>query len=130
MNNRGVPSLLAFYFGVLAALGGGAVFAYSKFAVASERIEQSRSRERTLLDERIASMRSIKEALNRPMPKPEPLAPITAKVANPHHKVAVAEKAQHKAKALKQAREAFARFDPPSEASSVLGFDRHSMRGF
>ena len=39
--------------------------------------------ERTILDERIASAREIKAALNKPIATPEPLPPITAKRVNP-----------------------------------------------
>jgi len=37
------------------------------------------------------------------------------------------EKAQKKARALKQARDAFASFDVPTETSSALGYDRHGI---
>jgi len=131
MTERGIPTLLAIYFGVFALLTGGAFFAYTKFTQASEQMAQSRSRERTVLDERLASLRAIKEALRKPLPKPQPLPPITAKVANPHPKVEVAEKAERKSKKLSQeTRDAFASFDEPSVSNSALSYDRHSMRGF
>jgi hypothetical protein len=133
MTDRSIPALLAIYFGVFAALGGGAYFAYTTFTQASERMEQHRSRERTVLDERLATMRSIKEALRKPQPKPEPLPPITAKVANPHPKIEMADKAEKQKKTRKlskEARDAFASFEAPSGSSSALSFDRHSMRGF
>jgi len=40
-------------------------------------------REKTILDERIANAREIKAALSKPIARPEPLSPITAKRSNP-----------------------------------------------
>ena len=40
-------------------------------------------REKTILDERIANAREIKAALSKPIPRPEPLPPVTAKRSNP-----------------------------------------------
>ena len=82
-NNRSIPFLLTVYGCVLGTLALCAGYAYSSVTFgAQEGAAQSR-REKTVLDERIATAREIKEALRRPIPRPEPLGPITAKLANP-----------------------------------------------
>jgi hypothetical protein len=82
-NNRSIPFLLTVYVGVLGTLALAAGFAYSSVTFeTAEAAAQSRS-EKTVLDERIATAREIKDALRKPIPRPEPLGPITAKLANP-----------------------------------------------
>jgi len=82
-NNRSIPFLLTVYVGVLGTLALCVGYAYSSVTFETEGWETQSRREKTVLDERIATAREIKEALRRPLPRPEPLGPITAKLANP-----------------------------------------------
>jgi hypothetical protein len=82
-NNRSIPFLLMLYVGVLGTLALGARYAYSNVTFETEEGAAHSRREKTVLDERIATAREIKEVLRRPIPRPEPLGPITAKLANP-----------------------------------------------
>jgi hypothetical protein len=68
----------------------------------------------TLLANRIESARQIRQALARPIPPPEPLGPITAKLAHP--RIQSADEAETKVPKLSRgARDAMAREDrPPS----------------
>lgn len=61
----------------------GAGYAYSSITFETEQGAVQSPREKTVLDERIATAREIKNALRRPIPGPEPLSPITAKLAHP-----------------------------------------------
>ena len=87
----GVPALLVIYvgvFGVLALLAG---FIFTKATIASEEADGRAEREKTVLNGRIESAREIRRALARPVPPPDPLPPITAKLAHPE-KVAKPDK--------------------------------------
>src|SRR5215218_8060458 len=78
-----VPALLLIYaglFGILALIIG---YGFTKVTMASEEATRRAQQEKTLLNERIESAREIRRALARPVPPPDPLPPITAKLANP-----------------------------------------------
>lgn len=80
-SKRNIPALLLVYAGVCGTLALGTGYGFSYFTAASgENAKLSRT-EKTVLDQRIASAREIREALSRPLPPVEPLPPITAKVA-------------------------------------------------
>ena len=77
-----VPALLLIYaglFGILALIVG---YGLTKVTVASEEATRRAQQEKTLISERIESAREIRRALARPVPPPDPLPPITAKLAN------------------------------------------------
>jgi hypothetical protein len=82
-NRRSIPFLLTVYVGILGALALSVGYAYSSITFETEAGAAQSRREKTVLDERIATAREIKDALRRPLPGPEPLGPITAKLANP-----------------------------------------------
>ena len=82
-DNRTIPFLLTVYVGLVGTLALGAGYAYSSITFETEVGAARYRREKTVLDERIATAREIKETLRRPIPSPEPLGPITAKLANP-----------------------------------------------
>ena len=82
-SNPSIPFLLTVYVSVLGTLVLCAGYAYSSVAFETEVVAAQSRREKTFLDERIAAAREIKEALRRPIPRPEPLGPITARLANP-----------------------------------------------
>jgi hypothetical protein len=64
---------------VLAALGACGVIALK----ATPQLLPPQKRQQSALDIQIEGSRSIREALAKPLPSPTPLAPITAKRANP-----------------------------------------------
>jgi hypothetical protein len=80
---RGLLFAFLTYIAVLAVpvLAVGA--ALSNVSLESLESRAASERERTILDERIANAREIKAALSKPIPRPEPLPPITAKRSNP-----------------------------------------------
>jgi len=82
-NDRSIPFLLTVYAGVLGAIALGAGYAYSSITFETEQGAVQSPRGKTVLDERIASAREIKDALRRPIPGLEPLSPVTAKLAHP-----------------------------------------------
>jgi hypothetical protein len=82
-NNLSIPFLMTVYVGVLGTLALCAGYAYSSANFKIEDGTFQSPREKTILDARIATAREVKEALRRPIPRPEPLGPITARVANP-----------------------------------------------
>src|SRR5437762_9649318 len=92
MNDRGIPSLLAIYFGIIGTLVAGAGLGLTKIVDASTGMARHSEREKSLLDERLATARNIKQVLAKPVPRPEPLAPITAKPEYAASKVAAAPK--------------------------------------
>ena len=49
---------------------------------AASALSQHTQRERTLLDFRMESSREIRQALAKPLPQPEPLPPITARLSS------------------------------------------------
>lgn len=94
-------------------------------------LSQSAEAEKTLLDYRIESSREIRQALTKPIPRPGPLAPITAKLARSMDVTKArrmdATKVASKPKLSKQAKDAFASADLSSTSSPTsVVFDRHS----
>lgn len=79
--DRSIPSLLLIYAAVIGTLVAGVGYGFTKLTIASESREPSVA-EKTVLDQRIATARQIKAALHKPVAKPEPLTPITAKRTN------------------------------------------------
>ena len=128
MNDRGIPSLLAIYFGIIGILVAGAGLGLTKIVDASTGMARHSEREKPLLDERLATARNIKQALAKPVPRPEPLAPITAKPEHAASKVAAAPlPARHKLSA--EARDAMASVDFPAQSRSrpAGNYDRHAV---
>ena len=66
-------------------------------------------REKTLLEERVESARQIRDALAKPIPPPEPLTPVTAKVERKPPTVAAVK--ANRPSVGKQARDAFAQHE-------------------
>jgi hypothetical protein len=80
-----IPTLLLIYAGVCGTLALGTGYAFSYLSVATGENAKIARTEKTVLDQRLASAREIRQALSRPLPGPEPLPPITAKVAKHNH---------------------------------------------
>jgi hypothetical protein len=88
-----IPTLLLIYAGVCGTLALGTGYAFSYLSVATGDSAKLSRTEKTVLDQRLASAREIREALSRQLPGPEPLPPITAKVAK-NNQVAAREKSR------------------------------------
>ena len=80
---RGLLFVFLAYVGALAVPVLGVGVALSNVDLASLDRRAASERDRTILDERIATARDIKTALSKPIGRPEPLPPITAERPNP-----------------------------------------------
>ena len=128
MNDRGIPSLLAIYFGIIGILVAGAGLGLTKIVDASTGMARHSEREKSLLDERLATARNIKQMLAKPVPRPEPLAPITAKPEHAASKVA-ATPTPARSKLSAEARDAMASTDVSAQVRSgpANNYDRHAV---
>src|SRR6476659_7015757 len=96
---------------------------------AASALSQQTQRERTMLDLRMESSREIRQALAKPLPQPEPLPPITARL---HHAAgfAVASINPDRGKLTDEARSAFASPRWPSSGTQLKAyaeFDPHTL---
>jgi hypothetical protein len=128
MNDRGIPSLLAIYFGIIGTLVAGAGLGLTKIVDASTGMALHSEREKSLLDERLATTRNIKQALAKPVPRPEPLAPITAKPEYAASKMAAAP-TPARPRLSAEARDAMASvdFSAQSQSRPAHSYDRHAV---
>jgi hypothetical protein len=128
MKDRGIPFLLTIYFGVIGTLAAGAGLGLMKVVDASSGMARHSERENSLLNERLATARNIKQVLAKPVPRPEPLAPITAKPEHAAAKVAAAAKPA-RPKLSAEARDAMASTDvsAPSRSPPAGNYDRHAV---
>jgi hypothetical protein len=111
------------YCGVAAALVICSSLSLAFVINAGAGLSQTAEIEKTLLDYRVESSREIRQALSKPIPRPEPLGPITAKLA----RSVEAPKLAAKPKLSKQATDAFASADLPVVPSRTYAVpDRHS----
>jgi hypothetical protein len=120
--------MLAIYFGIIGTLVAGAGLGLTKIIDASTGMVRHSQREKSLLDERIATARSIKQALAKPVPRPEPLAPITAKPEHAASKAAAASKPARPTLSA-EARDAMAStdFSAQSRTQPAVDYDRHAV---
>jgi hypothetical protein len=120
---RKCSTALLTYCAVAAALVACSSLSLAVVIGAGAGLSQPVETEKTLLDHRVESSREIRQALLRPVPRPEPLGPITATLARrvePTKLVA-------KPKLSKEARDAFASGDfSASPSQSYVLPDRHS----
>jgi hypothetical protein len=123
------------YSGAVVTLVIGSALSLALIVSAGAGLSHTSEIEKTLLDSRVESARAIKEALEKSIPRPEPLAPITAKLARSldaakqDAKVAAKPPLSKQARPplSKQARDAFASGDHPTNSGGnyVLS-DRHT----
>jgi hypothetical protein len=103
-------------------------------ASASIAPNQKAEAEKTILEQRIESAREVRAALAKGVAKPEPLPPITAKLARDLKAVqSAATIMPERPKLTAQARNAFASTDFSAAqpySRSYSSFDRHSASGF
>jgi len=112
---RSFPVLVGAYLLVL-LVACGVGYALIRTTVATADATAESKREKTVLDERIATAREIREILSRPQPPIEPLPPITAKRANPVPTKVVGMEGKKTIRLPKEARDAFA-MEPPRYSS-------------
>ena len=103
------------YCGVVAALVICSSLSLALVINAAAGLSQTAEIEKTLLDYRVESSREIRQALSKPIPRPEPLGAITAKLARSME----ATKLAAKPKLSNQARDAFASAELPAVPSSA-----------
>jgi hypothetical protein len=119
---------LAIYAAVAVALLGGIGVSFAAI-VNSAVVSEPPVKVRSPLDARIESAREVRLALAKPLPAPDPLPPITAKVHRPAPKVAARPTTKpSEARAMEGARQVFAKIDSPEPAPApvfgLLSFGR------
>jgi hypothetical protein len=119
MDNRSSVIVIGVYAGVIAALvcSIGIALAIVSGSIVSEQVPHAK----TAFETQLESAREIRQALAKPIPQPERLAPITAKPV----KIATAKPAPRKQNpeaGMRQARQAFASIEEPRPAQTFFGF--------
>jgi hypothetical protein len=134
---RKVSAAVVMYSAAIAALIFCAGIGLMIVASASIAPSQKAESEKTILEQRIESAREVRAALAKGVAKPEPLPPITAKLAKDMRSVQTVTAATVKPERPKlsaQARNAFASATSDLSASansrSYSSFDRHATSGF
>ena len=97
----GIPTLLLIYLVVIGLPLLALWYGVSQITVASELSNERGEQEKTILDQRIAAAREVKQALARGVPRPEPLPPVTAKAARLHASTVAAKAAETPEKEIK-----------------------------
>ena len=114
---------------LLVTCGVGYALMWATIATADSPVESKR--EKTVLDERIATAEEIKAVLSKPQPPIEPLPPVTANVANSHPTNVVGTDGKQKFILLsKEARGAFAMNASGSSSGSSAGYNRSGTGGW
>ena len=121
MNNRSSVLSVVMYLAVAATFVGGIGVALT--AVASSVVsQQSVARAKTPFEIQLDSAREVREALAKPIPAPQPLPRITAKLEKP---IAASRPLPPKRKtefAMRESRQAFASIEPPAPLQSFFEF--------
>ena len=124
MNNRSLVLSVVVYAAVAATLLAGMGVALT--AVTSSVVSQPAvARAKTPFEIQLDSAREVREALAKPIPAPQPLPQITAKLEKPIAKVAAARPLPPKRNtevAMRESRQAFASIDPPAPPQSFFEF--------
>ncbi len=115
------------YSGAVVTLVIGSALSLALIVSAGAGLSHTSEIEKTLLDARVESARAIKEALAKPIPRPEPLAPVTAKLARSLEAEKQDTKIVAKPRLSKQARDAFASGDLSTySGGNYVVSDRHT----
>ena len=123
MNNRSSVLSVVMYLAVAATLVGGMGVALT--AVASSVVsQQSVARAKTPFEIQLDSAREVRAALAKPIPAPQPLPEITAKLEKPIAKVAARSvpPGRNTEVAMRESRQAFASIEPPAPLQSFFEF--------
>jgi hypothetical protein len=114
---------------LLVTCGVGYALMWATIATADSPVESKR--EKTVLDERVATAQEIKALLSKPQLPIEPLPPVTANVANSHPTNVVGMDGKQKFIQLsKEARGAFAMNASGSSSGSSAGYNRSGTGGW
>jgi hypothetical protein len=119
--DRGLLFQLSVYFSVLGIVGLGAGVGIAKVMGSPEETREYQ-RAKSILDERIATARQIKEILGRPQEAIEPLPPITTKLANPKASQVAVHSPQERPKRLQ------VRLSP--EARNAMAMESHQALAY
>jgi len=124
MSSRSSVLSLSVYVAVAATLVGGIGIALTAVTI-SVTSEQSVARAKTPFEIQLDSAREVREALAKPIPAPEPLPKITAKLEKPLAKVVATRSAPPKRNtevAMRESRRAFASIEPSAPPQSFFEF--------
>jgi len=124
MSSRSSALTVVMYVAVAATLVGGTGVALTAVTI-SVMSEQSVARAKTPFEIQLDSAREVGEALAKPIPAPEPLPKITAKLEKPLVKVAATRSAPPKRNtevAMRESRRAFASIEPSAPPQSFFEF--------
>ena len=125
MSSRSSVLSLSVYVAVAATLVGGIGIALTAVTI-SVTSEQSVARAKTPFEIQLDSAREVREALAKPIPAPEPLPKITAKLEKPLAKVVVATRSappkRNSEVAMRESRRAFASIEPSAPPQSFFEF--------
>lgn len=127
---RGLSTTTFMYVAVTGVALGGVAFGLTAVVNAATGLSQQTQREQSLLALRMESSREIRQALAKPLPRPEPLPPITARLAHDVGSGVVASRADRR-KLMDEARDAFAGMELSSsgaQSSAYAESDRHAVR--
>jgi len=124
MSSRSSVLSLSVYVAVAATLVGGIGIALTAVTI-SVTSEESVARAKTPFEIQLDSAREVREALAKPIPAPEPLPKITAKLEKPLAKVVATRSAPPKRNtevAMRESRRAFASIEPSAPPQSFFEF--------
>jgi hypothetical protein len=133
---RKVTGAVLIYCAVAASLVVFAIFGLTTVMKGSVELSQKAGSEKTLLDYRTESSHQIRQALAKPILRPEPLPPIAAKLARATTPVETVVSRPDRPKLSKEARNALASANTESSSGSrsyshsYSSFDRHSASGY
>jgi hypothetical protein len=129
---RSLLFLLAIYVGVLTTVLVGVGYAFSQLEFETPESSAQAEREKTILDQRIASSREVKAALSRAIPPPEPLGPIKGKRTTPAPGAVASAENFKKSRISLAARNAMAMEQQPfeSQRSGPATYDRAALGGW
>jgi hypothetical protein len=119
MNNRSSVSSLVMYVAVAGTLVGGIGIALT-VVTSSVASQQVVARAKTPFEIQLDSAREVREALAKPIPAPQPLPRITAKLEKPVAKVVPPKR--NTEVAMRESRQAFASIEPPAPPQSFFEF--------
>ena len=123
MNNRSSISSLIMYVAVAGTLLGGIGVALT-MVTSSVASQQSVTPVKTPFEIQLDSAREVRAALAKPIPAPQPLPQITAKLERPIAKVGARSvpPKRNTELAMRESRQAFASIDPPAAPQSFFEF--------
>ena len=121
MSSRSSVLSLSVYVAVAATLVGGTGVALTAVTI-SVTSEQSVARAKTPFEIQLDSAREVREALAKPIPAPEPLPKITAKLEKPIAASRPLPPKRNTEFAMRESRQAFASIDSPAAPQSFFEF--------